>query len=178
MRTELNKNAALATDQKVVQGVGKHFAKVKSLTLAGTSYTPAALKALFQAEIEANNALDQSRAQLKELVASTLGTRTNASAARKALRMYILGNYGGGAVQVLEDFGMSPPKPKGPRTAEAKAQSAAKAKVTRALRAAAMKLVAGASSAAQATSPAHVVQAPGPAQPAAPAATSTPQQQA
>ena len=79
MRTnQLNKNTALATDQKVVQGISKHFAKVKTVTLAGASYTPAALKALFQEEIDANNALDGSRAQLKEQVAAIRAVRSKA----------------------------------------------------------------------------------------------------
>jgi hypothetical protein len=173
-----NKNTALATNQKVILGVGKYFAKVKTLTLAGTSYTPVALKALFQAEIDANNALDGSRAQMKEQVATTRATRAKAAAARKGLRAYILGNYGASAVQMLEDFGMNPPKPPGPKTVEVKAQAATKATATRKARAASKKLVVSVSSpAAPAETPAHVVQAPQPAPVAAPAAISTPPQQ-
>ena len=172
-----NKNTALATNQKAILGVGKHFAKVKTLTLAGTSYTPVALKALFQAEIDANNALDQSRAQMTEQVASTVAVRAKALAARKGLRAYILGNYGAKAVQVLEDFGMSPPKAPGPKTVEAKAQAKAKAAATRKARKAGnVSALPVPPTAAPAETPALVVQASAPAQTAAPAATSAPQQ--
>jgi hypothetical protein len=42
-----NKNTAQALDKKAIQGVDKYFAKVKTMTIAGTSYTPAALNAVF-----------------------------------------------------------------------------------------------------------------------------------
>jgi hypothetical protein len=170
-----NKNTALATNQKAILGVGKHFAKVKTLTLAGASFTPGGLKGLFQAEIDANNALDASRAQMTEQVASTQAVRAKANTARKGLRAYILGNFGSKAVQVLEDFGMSPPKPKGPRTAEAKAASAAKARATREANGTGKKKPAAVvpPTAAQAEPPAQVVQVSEPAQTAAPAAIIT-----
>jgi hypothetical protein len=126
-----NKNTVLATNQKVSEGVDKHFAKVKNLTLAGVTYTPATLKATFAAETDAHNALDQSRAQLKEQVATARAAQAKASAARKGLKAYVLGNYGAQAVNVLADFGMTPPKTPGPKTSLAKAQAAARAKATR-----------------------------------------------
>jgi hypothetical protein len=172
-----NKNTALATNQKAILGVDKHFAKVKTLTFAGASYTPASLKALLQDEIDANNALDGSRAQMKEQVATIRSVRVKARTARKGLRAYILGTAGASAVQMLEDFGMVPPKPTGPKTAEAKAQAAAKGAATRKARAASVKLAATVSAtAAPATPPAHVAQATAPAQTAAPAAINTPAQ--
>jgi predicted Fe-Mo cluster-binding NifX family protein len=172
-----NKNTALATDQKAIQGVGKHFAKVKTLTLAGASYTPASLKALFQAEIEANNALDASRAQMKEQVATTRATRAKATVARKGLRAYILGNYGASAVAMLEDFGMSPPKAPGPKTVTAKAEAVVTATATREANGPGKKKPAAVapSTAAQANPPAHVAQATAPVQTAAPAAINAPQ---
>jgi hypothetical protein len=176
--TKTNKNTALATNQKAISGVSKHFAKVKNVTLAGVSYTPGALKGLFQDEIDANNALDASRAQMSEQVDAAQAVRAKASAARKGLRAYILGNYGAKAVQVLEDFGISPPKAPGPKTAQARADAAKKGVATReAKRKAAKAAVAAApSTAAGATAPAQSVQASAPAQTAAPAATDTPKQ--
>jgi hypothetical protein len=170
-----NKNTAVATNQKAILGIGKHFAKVKTVSLAGTSYTPATLKALLQAEIDANNALEGSRAQYKEEVASARTTRAKAAAARKGLRAYILGNYGAGAAQMLADFGMVPPKPMGRRSVQVKAQAATQAAATRKAHDAAKKQVATvvAPTAAQATPPAHVAPAATPAQTAAPAATNT-----
>ncbi len=108
----------------------KHFAKVR-VDPRWCHLHPAALKATFAAETDAQNALDQSRAQLKEQVATARAARAKASAARKGLKAYVLGNFGAQAVNVLADFGMSPPKSPGPKTAIAKAQAAARAKATR-----------------------------------------------
>jgi hypothetical protein len=156
--------------------VAKHFAKVKNVTLAGTSYTPAGLKAVLQAEIDANAALDQSRAQLKEQVDAAREARAKARVARKALRAYVLGTSGANAVQVLEDFGMSPPKAAGAKTTEVKAQAAAKGTATKKAKAAAIKAATDApSTAAQASPPVHVTSANGATPPAAPAAIATPQ---
>jgi hypothetical protein len=174
---EPNKNTALALNQKAIQGVDKYFAKVKNLTIAGTSYTPAALKAVLQAETDANEALDTSRAQMKQQVAAGRAARAKASAARKGLRAYILGTAGASAVQMLGDFGMVAPKSTGTKTAQVKAEAATKATATREARDASKKLVVSASpTAAPAATPAHVVQASPPVQTAAPAATSAPQQ--
>jgi hypothetical protein len=176
--TKTDKNTALATNQKAISGVGKHFAKVKNVTLAGVSYTPGALKGLFQDEIDANNVLDASRAQMSEQVQAAKVARAKANAARKGLRAYVLGNYGANAVKVLEDFGMSPPKAGGPKTAEGRALAAAKSAATRKAKrkAAAEAVTAAPSTAAGATAPAQSVQASVPAQTAAPAATDAPKQ--
>ena len=48
-----------------------------------------------------------------------------------ALRNWILSTHGGDAVRMLEDFGMALPKPKGKRTAKAKAEAVVKAEATR-----------------------------------------------
>ncbi len=126
-----NKNTVLATNQKLLAGVDKHFAKVKNMTIAGVTYTPAELKALFQSETDALTTLDQGKAQLKEQVATTRAASAKASVTRQGLRTYILGNYGPQAVQTLEDFGMSAPKPMGRRSVKTKAQALVQAEATR-----------------------------------------------
>ncbi|HEY2513973.1 MAG TPA: hypothetical protein VGI39_24065 [Polyangiaceae bacterium] len=136
-----NQNTARVMDQKIIRGVAKHFAKVTTVTLAGTSYTPAALTAVLQAEIDANTALDQNRAQMKEQVEVAREARAKARAVRKAIRAYVLGTSGANAVQLLEDFGISPPKTPGAKTAEAKARAAAKGTATKKAKAAALKAV-------------------------------------
>ena len=122
----INKNTALAMDRKALQGIGKHFANVRTVTIAGVIYSPAALKALFQEEIDATNALDASRAQLRERVKAIRAIRANAAAMRSKLGAHILGKYGAGAIEVLADFGMTPPGTPGPKTAEAKARGTAR----------------------------------------------------
>ena len=126
-----NQNTAVALDQKAIVGVSKHFAKVKHLTLAGTSFTTATLKAVFQAEIDATQSLDTARTQMKQQVATARAARAKAREARRLLRAYVLGNYGPAAVQMLEDLGLSVPKPKSRATVSTKADALVKAKATR-----------------------------------------------
>jgi hypothetical protein len=126
-----NKKTALALNQKAIEGIDTYFANVKTLTLAGTSYTPATLKAVLQAEIDADNAVDKVEAQYTQQVVAAQLARSKGRAARKALKAYVLGNYGADAVQMLKDLGIAVPKPKGVKTAESKAQGAEKATATR-----------------------------------------------
>jgi hypothetical protein len=125
-----NKQTAQALNQKAIAGIDTYFAHVKTLTLAGASTTPAALKATLQAEIDANSAADKAHGQyLQQVVAAKLA-RSNGRAARKNLKAYVLGNYGSEAVQMLKDLGIPVPKPAS-RTAQSKAKASAKAVATR-----------------------------------------------
>ncbi len=126
-----NHRTALVLDQMIIAGVDTYFAKVKTLTLAGTVYTPKALKAVLQTEIDATNSLGSAKAQMRQHVATANAARAKALDARKELRAYILGNFGATAVAMLQDFGMNVPKPVGRKTAAVKAEAASKAKATR-----------------------------------------------
>jgi predicted Fe-Mo cluster-binding NifX family protein len=126
-----NKTTALALNQKVIEGVDTYFAKVKSLTLAGTTYTPKTLQAVLQAEIDANKAADEGKAQYRQQVVAAQAARSKGRAARKGLKAYVLGNYGAAAVQMLENLGITVPKALGVRTAKSKAEAVEKATATR-----------------------------------------------
>ena len=129
-----NKTTALALNKKISEGVDKYFSKVKSLTVGGTTYTPKSLMAVLNAENDASSAVDSTRAQLENQVVTHRSAKVTAAALRSALKVYILGNYGKKAVQMLGDFGMSAPKATGKRTVEAKVQAVALAKATRGAR--------------------------------------------
>jgi len=126
-----NKATALALNQKIIEGVDTYFAKVKSLTLAGTAYTPKSLQAVLQAEIDADKATDQSKAQYRQQVAAAQTARSKGRAARKGLKAYVLGNYGADAVQMLENLGISVPKALGVMAAKSRAKAVEKASATR-----------------------------------------------
>ena len=126
-----NKTTAQVLDQKAIEGIDKYFAKTKSLVINGTTYTPASLKGVLQAEVDASAAVDSTRAQLHEQVASHRTAKAAAFALRKALRDYITMQYGKAALQMLGDFGMTPKKPSGTKSAQVKADAVAKAKATR-----------------------------------------------
>jgi hypothetical protein len=96
--------------------------------------TPAQIKAVYQADIDAQKALDLARAQIAELVAKKKQTRAAARANRKLLKAYVIGTMGVQAVVVLEDLGIEPPKAPGRKKVESKARAIAQAKATRELR--------------------------------------------
>ena len=126
-----NKTTALAQNQKILAGVDKYFAKVKTLTVAGTVFTPKALKAVLEAESEAIQSLDAAKAQLMQQVATADAARLKARGVRQDLRTHILGTFGAKAVQMLQDFGMHVPKPLGRQTAIVRAAAVTKAAATR-----------------------------------------------
>jgi hypothetical protein len=129
-----NKPTAKDLDAKAIQGTDKHLSSGTSLTLVGSAFTPASLKAVFQADIDAVNAADAARAHWRQEVAVQRTTRTNTRAVRKALKSYLLGTFGPAAVGVLGDFGFTPPKAPGKKTVAAKSQGLVKAAATRAAR--------------------------------------------
>ena len=134
-----NKATAVDVDSMIITGIAKYLANATSVAFLGTSYSAATLTARFQGEIDALNAIDSAKAQLKQQVANAKGSRTSMRALRAALKKYILSAYGTNAVQVLEDFGMKAPKAPGPKTEEAKAKATAKAAATRKARKEALK---------------------------------------
>ena len=133
MKTETNPNkkTALALNQQAIQGIDKYFAHVKSLTIAGTAYTPANLKATLQAEIDAENSVTEGQAQYKQQVVAARVARSKGRATRKLIKAYVLTNFGAENVQTLGNFGIPVPKTPGKRTAMSKAQAADKAAATR-----------------------------------------------
>jgi hypothetical protein len=130
-----NKPTALALAQKANQGVDKYFGNITSLLIAGANITPAALKAIFQDDIDQTNALDAIEAQVKQQRSKQKTARKKATGMRQNLRTYILGSYGTAALQMLQDFGFTAPKARGGRkTASTKAQAVVQAKATRVAR--------------------------------------------
>jgi hypothetical protein len=131
---DTNKPTNKDLDTKAMNGVDKHLASLTSIMIGGTAYTGPALKAVFQADIDAINAADTARTQWKDLLVTAKAARTTAVRARQALKTYLIGLYGPSAVGILEDFGISPPKSPGRKTAKAKALAVDKSAATRAAR--------------------------------------------
>jgi hypothetical protein len=129
--TKIPNSTALVLDKKGIAGVDKYFASVSSLTLAGTSLTPAALKAVFQSDIDATASVDALRAQYKQQVVNARAARKAMRDVRRKLKAFLLGNYGAEAVAMLEDFGIPVPKALGLKTVQSKAKAVANAKATR-----------------------------------------------
>jgi hypothetical protein len=126
-----NKAAFKEQDTKVMDGVDSHLATATTLGIGGEQFTPAELKGVFKADLDAMDETDAARTTLKQKVLAQKAARKRAGAVRKNLKAFLIGQNGPGAVQILEDFGFAVPKPLGPKTASAKAEGASKAKATR-----------------------------------------------
>ena len=119
-------------DTSVMKGIDKHM--TSSFTIAGTPYTPAELKALFQSHITAIEASDALRKSLADSVQNVKAVGATVNEAYLLLRGGLITQYGRKANAVLNDFGMEIPKVTGPQTVEAKALAKAKRAATRAAR--------------------------------------------
>jgi hypothetical protein len=134
LTTNPNKPTVKDLDTKAMQGVDKHLSGVAQLTLLAVTHTPASLKAVFQADIDATNATEAGHTQWRQRVADQKAVRAKTRATRKALKAYLLGVFGPTAVAVLEDFGFSAPKTPGKKTVAAKSAGIVKAAATRVAR--------------------------------------------
>lgn len=134
MNPNNNKPTNKDLDTKAMSGVDKYLASVTQVTIAGATHTPASLKAALQADIDATNAADAARTRWKELLQTAKAARTTAARVRITLKAYLIGLHGADAVGILEDFGFSPPKSPGRKTAKAKALAVDKSAATRVMR--------------------------------------------
>ena len=119
-------------DAKIIAGIQKRLLNVPSVVLAGVTYTPAALTALFQSHIDAANAVDTVKGQWKNAVVAyrTLSkTVTNAVVGLREIVRQMFNN----APDALADFGFAPKKTT-PRTPVVKVAAAVKNRATRAAR--------------------------------------------
>ena len=126
-----NKANLTARNAKVMAGIQQHLATMTVIQLAGVSYTPASLTAVFQTDSNAIAAATTAHTQWQQTVATQNATNKATQVVISALRSFLLAYFGKTAVAVLGDFGFSAPKTPGVKTAAAKAASVAKAKATR-----------------------------------------------
>src|ERR1700722_5573445 len=111
-------------DTSVMKGIDKHI--TTGFTIAGTTYTAAELKALFQSEITAIEASDALRKSLADSVQNAKPNDATVNEAYLLLRGGLITMYGRKANAVLNDFGIEIPKVTGPQTVQAKALAKAK----------------------------------------------------
>jgi hypothetical protein len=129
---KINTATLKTRDTSVMAGIDKHI--TTSITIQGTSYTPADLKAVFQSQI---TVLDSNAALHKSLSDGVLNAKAIAAKVNtmyQLLRSALIAQYGKDANAVLNDFGMTAPKVPGAKTVDAKATAAAKRAATRTAR--------------------------------------------
>ena len=135
-----NRPSVLTLFASVQAGIDKHL--TAGVTLGGVAYTAVSLKAVFALAITAITAAEALRKQWIDAVASAHTAEATANALYELLRNYVISQYGKTANAVLGDFGMPVPQPRGPVTAQAKADAVNKSAATRKIRSATSKLTA------------------------------------
>lgn len=129
-----NQTAAKARNAKVIAGINKDLATMATILLAGGSYTPSSLAAVFEADSKSIDDADDAKKAAAQKVLDAKATHAKTAIVLAALRSFLLATFGTQAVAVLGDFGMNAPKPRGSKTVTTKAVAVAKAKATRAAR--------------------------------------------
>ncbi len=121
----------VASNAKAMAAVDKYLSNIGPMTFDGTSYTPASLKAVFQADTDAINAADAQHTQWKQLLLTVALTHKNVAAMRRWLRGFVLSFFGSQAPAVLGDFGLPTPKARTAKSVVTKAVAVAKMRATR-----------------------------------------------
>ncbi|MGD0526990.1 MAG: hypothetical protein ABSE49_17730 [Polyangiaceae bacterium] len=127
-----NRPTLLTLFTSVQAGIDERLAA--GVTLGGVTYTAATLKAVFALAITAIGTAEALHTQWMDAVAAAHSAEATANAVYELLRSYVISQFGKTANAVLGDFGMSVPKPLGPKTAAGKAAGAAKSAATRKIR--------------------------------------------
>jgi hypothetical protein len=117
---------------KVIEGIKKRLAGSASVVIGGVSYTPAALIAVFQTEVDATSEATMAEALYHQAVRKRRAAGKAAHPVRIALRRFALVQYGDSHA-ALGDFGFAPDK-KTTKSVKVLVAAADKAKATRAAR--------------------------------------------
>lgn len=158
-KTKNNRATKSFVYNRVLTAIAAHL--TASVVLGGKSLTPAAMGAVFQATLQARADLDAARAQIALKLQAKLGAITDADQLLRLLKKYLEATYGADS-PLFQDFALTPPKTPVVPTA-VRAESADKAKATRARKKAAVQSAV----AAPATAPATPAPAAATASPAA-----------
>jgi hypothetical protein len=136
-RQKTNKATRTLSFTKIMAGIAQHV--TAAIILSGQSMTQAALNAIFQAALAAQNDLDAARATVKAKLATHKATLAVATATAAALHKWAEATFGVDS-PTLEDFGFTPAQP-ADKTVAVKAEAAAKATKTRKAKKAAVQAV-------------------------------------
>ncbi len=108
--TKPTNDKSVLNDQKMIIGITKYFTKMPTLSPKGRPTTPAALLAVFQADLDRTAELQALEAQLADKRLEQRAARAQAVQTRADVKAYIVGNYGDQATAMLTDFGLTAPK--------------------------------------------------------------------
>ncbi len=130
-KTTLSNTEQLVFNQKSIAAVTTYQSLLGSFPLAGVPATPAKLQAVFQADIDATNALDAAEANVALLRGKQKAARAASRSLHGNLKKYLVAVSGPEIVQIMQDFGYPALKSR-TQTVASKAHQVAQAKATRA----------------------------------------------
>ena len=129
-KTTLNNSEQLVFCQKSINAVVTYKSLLTTFPFSGGTTTPAKLQAVFQADIDATNALDAAEANVTNLRIKQKAARAASMALHTDVKKFLEGNKVPDLPQVMLDFGYAAPKPR-TQTVASKAEAIAQAKATR-----------------------------------------------
>jgi hypothetical protein len=107
--TTKSKISIQSRDTTLIAGIKKRFSAATTILAAAVTYTPLALVALFQSQIDALNKVLSTRAQWKATVLSARALTLTVNQVYSALQTILRAQYAN-APDALSDFGMVPKK--------------------------------------------------------------------
>jgi hypothetical protein len=132
MGSKVNTATQVALDKARIAGVQKHCAGQASIRVANVSYTPAQVCQIYQADLDAKLKVAAAVTALKGLRYEAKRTTLARAKFDVTFVRAVLAAFGG-AVSVLNDFGLRE-KPRKKPSALVRAKGVVKAKATKALR--------------------------------------------
>jgi hypothetical protein len=129
MTTKKNRNAKLAADQSMIDGVHGFLSTLPSFPVGSTSVTPADIVKVFQDRVDAARAVQTAEAARTAAVKTDLDKRAQTAAFVRSFRRIVLGMFSE-SPDTLAAFGLKAPRaPK--KTVEVLSAAVAKSKATR-----------------------------------------------
>ena len=127
--SQLNRPTVKTRNSSAAAGIDKHLPS--PVAIDGTTMAPADLKAVFTQHTAALDAADALHKQWTDQLQVASDAGKKATRTFGLLRSVVIGQFGDNANAVLNDFGMTAPKPRGPKTVEAKALASDRRAATR-----------------------------------------------
>ncbi|HEY8038365.1 MAG TPA: hypothetical protein VIF15_01165 [Polyangiaceae bacterium] len=105
-----NRPSIQSRNRQYISGIKKRFTALSSIPIAGTTYTPAALIALYQEQIDATDAIVPAGAAWHKAVTAARDATARVRAVRVGFEQFVRATFGNDE-QALGDFGLLPKKP-------------------------------------------------------------------
>jgi hypothetical protein len=130
MDTGMAKNDLATLVRQLISGANKHFTPNELLRVGGATFTVTELTEVMQRFVDNKDATATQRATLAARIQAERAAAPSQLAVIRVFETVVRGAFGD-AADALADFGLTPPKPRSPMTAEAAAVAVARRAATR-----------------------------------------------